>query len=89
MAAVNWEKVARAETHPLRIQILEELARSGEPQSATTLSAALGEKLGNVAYHLGDRGGLAEKGLVAFHHSKPRRGALEKFYVLAEGGVKA
>jgi predicted transcriptional regulator len=75
---VNWERLARAETNPLRLEILEAIEASSEPMSAKSLEPIVGAVHTNVSYHVQ---ALAKVGMLTFSHSIPRRGALEKFYV--------
>jgi predicted ArsR family transcriptional regulator len=73
---VNWELVARANTHPLRISILEVLD-GGRALSPKGLSFELGAPLGTVNYHVTQ---LAKSGLVDLVAERPVRGATEHFY---------
>lgn len=70
-----WEQLGRARTHGLQLRILNE-ARKGLV-SPTELATALGEPLGNVAYHVKV---LAKDGLLTEHHTVPRRGAVQHYY---------
>lgn len=78
-----WEKLARAEVHPLRLTILEVFV-SGGTHSAKRLSDSLGEALSNVSYHMKE---LRENGFLELVSRRPRRGAYESFYRLAENGA--
>lgn len=62
--------------HPLRRRILKRLIRG--PASASMLSKALGEPLGNISYHLGDV--LKRCGALLIAEEVPRRGARETLY---------
>jgi DNA-binding MarR family transcriptional regulator len=77
--ALDWERIASAAMHPLQIAILRELAR-GEA-SPHRLAARLDQSLGNVAYHVRR---LHSYGLVELARTEPRRGAVERFYVLTD-----
>lgn len=76
---VLLDRAIRALNHPLRRQILRELVR--DRGSATTIARELREDLAVVSYHLNTV--LArECRVVELVDTVPRRGALEKFYVL-------
>lgn len=79
-APLDWERVARASAHPLRIAVLECLAAEQRPLSPRELAARVAQPLGNVAYHVRQ---LRSIGLIALAHAAPRRGAIEHFYRLA------
>jgi DNA-binding transcriptional ArsR family regulator len=69
------EAVAKALTHPLRVQIF---ARLGVlPGSAKDLAEEFDHSLGNIAYHLRR---LRELGLVRLVKTVKKRGATEKIY---------
>ena len=81
---LNWEAIARAESHPLRLAILELLLTSppdGDPGwSAKTAALALDTSLARASHHmreLRDRGWLVEVG------TRRARGAVETFYTLS------
>lgn len=69
------ERIITALGHPLRARILAHLGE-GEA-SPKELSQALGEKLGNVSYHVRI---LADLGLIELIRQTPRRGAVEHHY---------
>jgi DNA-binding MarR family transcriptional regulator len=77
---LDWEQLAKASMHPLALRILEKAA-AGEKLSPKAVADELGEKLGNVSYHVRT---LHEKGLLEKAGTKPRRGAVQHFYVIAE-----
>ncbi len=80
---VDWERVARAETHVLRVSILEALAANGgSVRSPADLAREWGLDVNSVAYHVRE---LQKKDLIKLVDSRPRRGALEHFYGLAGG----
>jgi DNA-binding transcriptional ArsR family regulator len=78
---MNWEHIARAGQHQLRLRILEHLLDTGGTASPNELSKAFGEPLGNVSYHVGK---LAEQELIELAWTEPRRGAVEHFYRATE-----
>lgn len=80
-AVIDWERLARGAMHPTQIAILQLLALS-QPASPSQLSDALDEPLGNVSYHVRY---LLQRDLLLLTHTRPRRGAVEHFYVLATG----
>jgi DNA-binding MarR family transcriptional regulator len=82
---MNWEGLARANTHPLRISILEVLGMDGgRTLSPNELRHELQEPLGNVSYHVAE---LLDDGFLKLAKTQPVRGAVEHFYTLA--GVMA
>ena len=75
---MNWQLLARANTHPLRISILEVLALDGgRVLSPSDLSYELRTPLSNVNYHVTE---LHRTGLVELVGERPVRGATEHFY---------
>lgn len=80
---MNWQLLARANTHPLRISILEVLAMDGgRTLSPSDLSYELRTPLSNVNYHVTE---LNRTGLVELVGERPVRGATEHFYREANG----
>lgn len=75
-----WERLARAETHALRLRILTRLQRAEEPMSAGQLRREFDLPQQNVAYHVAE---LRDAGLIVETHTKQRRGAVEHFYRVA------
>lgn len=74
----NWEQVARLETHPLRISILEVLAMDdGRTLSPSELSHELHTTTSDADYHIK---ALKRAGMVRLAHTLPVRGAVEHFY---------
>jgi DNA-binding transcriptional ArsR family regulator len=69
------QTLVKAIAHPLRHQIL--LALNDEVLSPNQLSQRLGERLGNVSYHVRF---LADLGAIELVDTQPRRGAVEHFY---------
>jgi predicted ArsR family transcriptional regulator len=83
---MNWQLLARANTHPLRISILEVLAMDrGRTLSPSDLSYELRTPLSNVNYHVTE---LHRTGLVELVGERPVRGATEHFYREAKGSDK-
>ncbi|HXR29997.1 MAG TPA: helix-turn-helix domain-containing protein [Solirubrobacterales bacterium] len=75
---MNWQLLARANTHPLRISILEVLGMDGgRTLSPSDLSYELRMPLSNVNYHVTE---LLRTGLVELAGERPVRGATEHFY---------
>lgn len=75
---MNWQLLARANTHPLRISILEVLGMDGgRTLSPSDLSYELRTPLSNVNYHVTE---LRRTGLVELASERPVRGATEHFY---------
>jgi predicted ArsR family transcriptional regulator len=80
---MNWQLLARANTHPLRISILEVLSMDdGRTLSPSDLSYELRTPLSNVNYHVTE---LRRTGLVELTGERPVRGATEHFYREANG----
>jgi DNA-binding transcriptional ArsR family regulator len=78
--ALNWERLARAATHPVKIAVLEALEH-GEA-SPRKLADDLGQPIAALSYHVRQ---LRDAGLIVLTRTEPRRGALEHFYALAPG----
>jgi len=75
---VNWERLARANTHPLRVSILEVLSLDGgRTLSPKELSRELQAPLSTVNYHVTE---LRNSGLVRVVDEQQVRGAIEHFY---------
>jgi DNA-binding transcriptional ArsR family regulator len=75
---MNWQLLARANTHPLRISILEVLGMDGgRTLSPSDLSSELRTPLSNVNYHVTE---LRRAGLIELTSERPVRGATEHFY---------
>jgi DNA-binding transcriptional ArsR family regulator len=91
---VNWERLARATAHPLRVSILEILGiDGGRVLSPSDLSRELQIPLSNTNYHVTE---LAKSGLIELVRERQVRGATEHFYRLpaedreaAEGDERA
>jgi predicted ArsR family transcriptional regulator len=85
--SMNWQLLARANTHPLRISILEVLAMDGDRTlSPSDLSYELRTPLSNVNYHITE---LHRTGLVELAGERPVRGATEHFYREAKESAKS
>lgn len=79
---VNWENLARATAHPLRVSILEILGiDGGRVLSPNDLSQELQIPLSNTNYHVTE---LAKAGLIVLVRQRAVRGATEHFYTLPE-----
>jgi DNA-binding transcriptional ArsR family regulator len=77
---VNWEHLARATAHPLRVSILEILGiDGGRVLSPNDLSQELQIPLSNTNYHVTE---LAKAGLIELVRERQVRGATEHFYQL-------
>src|SRR6476646_1809744 len=77
---VNWERLARATAHPLRVSILEILGiDGGRVLSPSDLSRELQIPLSNTNYHVTE---LAKSGLIQLVRERQVRGATEHFYRL-------
>lgn len=79
---MNWERLARANTHPLRVSILEVLGiDGGRVLSPKDLSLELQAPLSTVNYHVTE---LRNSGLVEVVDERQVRGAIEHFYRAVE-----
>src|SRR5215212_12121073 len=77
---VNWERLARATAHPLRVSILEILGiDGGRVLSPSDLSRELQIPLSNTNYHVTE---LAKADLIELVRERQVRGATEHFYRL-------
>ncbi|HET9677419.1 MAG TPA: helix-turn-helix domain-containing protein [Solirubrobacterales bacterium] len=77
---VNWERLARATAHPLRVSVLEILGLDGgRVLSPSDLSRELQIPLSNTNYHVTE---LAKSGLIELVRERQVRGATEHFYRL-------
>lgn len=80
--AIDWRSLAIAETHPLRVELLELIDASEEPLPPIMLSKLVREPLGNVSFHVGR---LRDAGLIVLAGTRPRRGAVEHLYSMTGG----
>jgi len=79
---VNWERLARATAHPLRVSILEILGiDGGRVLSPSDLSRELQIPLSNTNYHVTE---LAKANLIELVRERQVRGATEHFYRLPQ-----
>jgi DNA-binding transcriptional ArsR family regulator len=77
---VDWEKLARATAHPLRVSVLEILGiDGGRVLSPSDLSHELQIPLSNTNYHVTE---LAKAALIELVRERQVRGATEHFYRL-------
>lgn len=87
---MNWERLARANTHPLRVSILEVLnIDGGRILSPKDLSLELQAPLSTVNYHVTE---LRHSNLVKVVDERQVRGAIEHFYrsvESSENGARA
>lgn len=75
---MNWELLARANTHPLRVSILEVLSLDGgRTLSPKDMSLELQAPLSTVNYHVTE---LRRSDLVEIVGERQVRGAIEHFY---------
>ena len=75
---LDWEQLARATAHPLRISIMEILGMDGgRTLSPSDLSQELQIPLSNTNYHVTE---LAKAGLIELTGQRQVRGATEHFY---------
>ena len=83
---VDWERLARATAHPLRVSILEILGiDGGRILSPSDLSRELQIPLSNTNYHVTE---LAKSGLIELVRERQVRGATEHFYRLPSEDVQ-
>jgi DNA-binding transcriptional ArsR family regulator len=84
---LDWEHLARATAHPLRISILEILGQDGgRTLSPSDLSQELQIPLSNTNYHVTE---LAKAGLIELTGQRQVRGATEHFYRIPEASSRA
>jgi predicted ArsR family transcriptional regulator len=80
---LDWEHLARATAHPLRISILEILGMDGgRTLSPSDLCQELQIPLSNTNYHVTE---LAKAGLIEMVRQRQVRGATEHFYRIPAG----
>lgn len=83
---VDWEHLARATAHPLRVSILEIMGiDGGRVLSPSDLSQELQIPLSNTNYHVTE---LAKAGLIELVRERQVRGATEHFYRLPGTGAE-
>jgi len=84
---VNWERLARANTHPLRVSILEVLSLDGgRTLSPKDLSEELQAPLSTVNYHVTE---LRDSELIKVVDEQQVRGAIEHFYRAVDASEKS
>lgn len=71
-------ELARALSHPIRLEILETLR--GRVASPAEISAEIGHNLGVVSYHAST---LVRCGCLELVHSRGKRGRIENFFAIA------
>jgi DNA-binding transcriptional ArsR family regulator len=92
-APVDYERIAQAFVHPLKLRILALMAEPPPPRAVSKgapepgwspngLYVAVGDTLANVSYHVRQ---LEKAGLIELVATKQRRGALEHYYRSGEG----
>lgn len=74
---IPWEKLARLETKPLRIRLLEIYDGASEPLSPKQVAVLTEESLSDVSYHVRK---LTEWGFLVTAGTRPVRGATQHFY---------
>lgn len=70
------QRLVKAVSHPLRVEVLEAIVREGEI-SPTLVATKLGQDLGKVSYHVNV---LKNCEVIELASTRPRRGALEHFF---------
>ena len=84
--SLDWQRLARANTHALRISILEVLTiDGGRTLSPKDLSIELQAPLSTVNYHVTE---LAKADLLELTGERQVRGAVEHFYRPARNGLE-
>jgi DNA-binding transcriptional ArsR family regulator len=79
-APLDWERLARATAHPVRVSIMEVLSiDTVRILSPTEISRELQIPLSNTNYHVTE---LAKAGLIELVGQRQVRGAVEHFYRL-------
>jgi DNA-binding transcriptional ArsR family regulator len=82
-AAPTLANLVKAQSHPLRVRILELL--QDRVASPSELATALGARLGDVAYHIRK---LHSYSCVRLVREEVRRNAFEHFYTSTLGGLR-
>jgi DNA-binding transcriptional ArsR family regulator len=75
----DWARLVPRIVHPLRVAIIEALARIGEPLSPSELALVLGDDIAIslVSYHVRE---LRKVGVIEAVATRQVRGALQTFY---------
>ena len=76
------QEMVRALAHPLRVEILRQLEEG--PSGPKRLADRMGEKLGNVSYHMKV---LLKSDCIELVETIPQRGAVEHIYILKPDGA--
>ena len=76
---IDWTKIGRAETHPVRVAILDAFDRADGKLSPADLTNAGCGSLVTVSYHVK---ALFNRGILDGAGTRPGRGGLEHFYVV-------
>ena len=90
-ARLDYQRIAEAFVHPLKLRILSLMAEQPPPRPApegapepgwspNSLHVTVGARLANVSYHVRQ---LEKAGLIELVATTPRRGALQHYYTLA------
>lgn len=74
------QKIVRALSHPIRLEILQTL--QGRVASPVEISAEIGERPGVVSYHAAT---LVRCGCLELVDSRLRRGGIENFFGITPG----
>lgn len=79
---IDWERLAREETHRLRVSILELLSiEGGRTLGTKEMACELQAPLANVIYHSTE---LRKTGFIRLAHRHEISGAIEHFYCLPD-----
>jgi len=70
------QRLVKAISHPLRVEVLETIARQGEI-SPTQIATSLEQELGRVSYHVNVLEGCE---VIELSGTRQRRGAVEHFF---------
>ncbi len=73
----------KAMAHPTKLRIVHAMMPADAVRSPNQLSKIVGETLGSTSYHIRF---MTEKGVLVLVRTEPRRGALEHYYKLSDGG---
>ncbi len=79
----DWDKLFEISVHPTQVEILSAMEWIDDPVSPVALTDVLEKRkqgVGHVGYHMRK---LAEHGMLSLKSTRPVRGAVEHFYLLA------
>lgn len=79
----DWSSLLEFYIHPLKVAIIEAIARMGRPLSSAELNRLFDPSpysLGALSYHVRK---LADQGILTQAHTREVRGSVETFYTLA------